>query len=81
MWPRDHPEELVARKFLDLEERFPNSDKNSPAVLAGENRRFVMFKTAASGRRPAERVAARGGRRGVHPTAAPPERRIPRMSL
>uniref|UniRef100_A0ACD6AL93 Uncharacterized protein n=1 Tax=Avena sativa TaxID=4498 RepID=A0ACD6AL93_AVESA len=40
-WPRDHPVALAARRFL--EERNPNSDKNSPTGLTGEDRRFVMF--------------------------------------
>uniref|UniRef100_A0A0E0API1 Manganese-dependent ADP-ribose/CDP-alcohol diphosphatase n=1 Tax=Oryza glumipatula TaxID=40148 RepID=A0A0E0API1_9ORYZ len=40
-WPRDHPVTAEAMKFL--EEKNPNSDKNSPDGLVGVDRRFVMF--------------------------------------
>uniref|UniRef100_A0A0E0LQ02 Manganese-dependent ADP-ribose/CDP-alcohol diphosphatase n=1 Tax=Oryza punctata TaxID=4537 RepID=A0A0E0LQ02_ORYPU len=40
-WPRDHP--VTAEAFKFLEEKNPNSDKNSPDGLVGVDRRFVMF--------------------------------------
>jgi len=43
-WPRDHPVTAAAMKFL--EEKNPNTDKNSPEGLVGVDRRFVMFNGA-----------------------------------
>lgn len=43
-WPKDHPKTLKALKFLD--EKNPNSDKNSPNGLADLERRFLMFNGA-----------------------------------
>ncbi|KAL3825156.1 hypothetical protein ACJIZ3_021185 [Penstemon smallii] len=43
-WPKDHPNTLKALHFL--EERNPNSDKNSPNGLVGLERRFLMFNGA-----------------------------------
>lgn len=40
-WPEDHPNTLKAMKFL--QERNPNSNKNSPNGLVGLERRFLMF--------------------------------------
>ncbi|XP_057950663.1 manganese-dependent ADP-ribose/CDP-alcohol diphosphatase [Malania oleifera] len=43
-WPHDHPKTLEALKFL--QEKNPNSDKNSPVGLVGLERRFLMFNGA-----------------------------------
>ncbi|OIT31415.1 PREDICTED: manganese-dependent ADP-ribose/CDP-alcohol diphosphatase-like [Nicotiana attenuata] len=40
-WPEDHPNTLKALKVL--QERNPNSDKNSPNGLVGLERRFLKF--------------------------------------
>lgn len=40
-WPEDHPNTLKALKVL--EEKNPNSDKNSPNGLVGLERRFLKF--------------------------------------
>ncbi|CAN4088037.1 unnamed protein product [Withania somnifera] len=40
-WPEDHPNTLKALKVL--QERNPNSDKNSPNGLVGPERRFLKF--------------------------------------
>ncbi|CAN8230645.1 unnamed protein product [Cochlearia groenlandica] len=40
-WPEDHPNTLAATKIL--EEKNPNSDKNSPEGLVDVERRFVKF--------------------------------------
>ena len=81
-WPRDHPVSLAARRFL--EKRNPNHDKNSPAGLAGTDRRFVMFTGGVGGvqLRWLDGVLRRAAGRGekavvcshlpVHPGAASP---------
>ncbi|KAE8707458.1 Manganese-dependent ADP-ribose/CDP-alcohol diphosphatase [Hibiscus syriacus] len=43
-WPIDHPNTLEAMKVLN--EKNPNSNKNSPEGLEGVDRRFVMFNGA-----------------------------------
>ncbi|PON96761.1 Calcineurin-like phosphoesterase domain, apaH type [Trema orientale] len=43
-WPHDHPKRLEAVKFL--QEKNPNSEKNSPEGLVGLERRFLMFNGA-----------------------------------
>jgi manganese-dependent ADP-ribose/CDP-alcohol diphosphatase len=43
-WPQDHPVTAAALKLLD--EKNPNSDKNSPVGLIGVDRRFVKFNGA-----------------------------------
>lgn len=43
-WPQDHPKRLDAVKFL--QEKNPNSDKNSPEGLVDLERRFLMFNGA-----------------------------------
>ncbi|KAL1201236.1 Manganese-dependent ADP-ribose/CDP-alcohol diphosphatase [Cardamine amara subsp. amara] len=43
-WPKDHPNTIAALKIL--EEKNPNSDKNSPAGLVDVERRFVKFNGA-----------------------------------
>lgn len=43
-WPQDHPNTFAALKIL--EEKNPNSDKNSPAGLVDVERRFVKFNGA-----------------------------------
>lgn len=43
-WPKDHPKTVKAVDFLW--ERNPNSDKNSPNGLLGQDRRFLMFNGA-----------------------------------
>jgi len=43
-WPHDHPVTAAATKLLD--EKNPNTDKNSPDGLVGVARRFVMFNGA-----------------------------------
>ena len=43
-WPKDHPKTLKALKFLN--EKNPNSDKNSPNGLVDLERRFLMFNGA-----------------------------------
>lgn len=43
-WPQNHPNTLEALKFL--EEKNPNTEKNSPAGLVGLERRFLMFNGA-----------------------------------
>lgn len=43
-WPQDHPKSLMALKFL--QEKNPNTDKNSPVGLVGLERRFLMFNGA-----------------------------------
>lgn len=43
-WPSDHPKTLEALRFL--QEKNPNSDKNSPDGLVGLERRFLMFNGA-----------------------------------
>jgi manganese-dependent ADP-ribose/CDP-alcohol diphosphatase len=43
-WPQDHPVTAAALKLLD--EKNPNSDKNSPDSLVGVERRFVKFNGA-----------------------------------
>ncbi|XP_078432522.1 manganese-dependent ADP-ribose/CDP-alcohol diphosphatase-like protein [Wolffia australiana] len=45
--PFDHPLTMVAWKLL--EEKNPNSDKNSPEGLTGLARRFLMFNGGVSG--------------------------------
>ncbi|CAN6914536.1 unnamed protein product [Brassica oleracea] len=40
-WPEDHPKTLAALKILD--EKNPNSEKNSPEGLVGVERRFVKY--------------------------------------
>ncbi|XP_010555507.1 PREDICTED: manganese-dependent ADP-ribose/CDP-alcohol diphosphatase [Tarenaya hassleriana] len=40
-WPRDHPHTAAALKIL--EEKNPNSDKNSPEGLVGLERRYLKF--------------------------------------
>lgn len=40
-WPQDHPRTLEALKLL--QEKNPNTEKNSPVGLVGEERRFLMF--------------------------------------
>lgn len=40
-WPQDHPRTLEALKLL--QEKNPNTEKNSPAGLVGQERRFLMF--------------------------------------
>lgn len=40
-WPQDHPNTLEALKIL--EEKNPNTEKNSPEGLVGLDRRFLMF--------------------------------------
>ncbi|PKI38644.1 manganese-dependent ADP-ribose/CDP-alcohol diphosphatase [Punica granatum] len=43
-WPHDHPKTLQAQQFL--QEKNPNTDKNSPNGLDGLERRFLMFNGA-----------------------------------
>lgn len=43
-WPQDHPSAIEALKFL--QERNPNTEKNSPVGLEGLERRFLMFNGA-----------------------------------
>ncbi|GAB4845731.1 hypothetical protein Ancab_039133 [Ancistrocladus abbreviatus] len=43
-WPHDHPNTLKALKLLN--EKNPNTDKNSPVGLTGTERRFLMFNGA-----------------------------------
>lgn len=43
-WPKDHPKTLEATRLL--EEKNPNTDKNSPVGLQGLERRFLMFNGA-----------------------------------
>ncbi|PIN10517.1 CDP-glycerol diphosphatase [Handroanthus impetiginosus] len=43
-WPKDHPNTIKALKFL--EEKNPNSNKNSPNGLVGLERRFLKFNGA-----------------------------------
>ncbi|KAF6137187.1 hypothetical protein GIB67_030951 [Kingdonia uniflora] len=43
-WPKDHPNTFKALKILD--EKNPNSDKNSPSGLVGLERRFLKFNGA-----------------------------------
>ncbi|KAF5182861.1 Manganese-dependent ADP-ribose/CDP-alcohol diphosphatase [Thalictrum thalictroides] len=43
-WPIDHPKTMEALKVL--QEKNPNSDKNSPEGLVGLERRFLMFNGA-----------------------------------
>ncbi|XP_030531422.1 manganese-dependent ADP-ribose/CDP-alcohol diphosphatase isoform X1 [Rhodamnia argentea] len=43
-WPEDHPKTQQALKFL--QDKNPNSDKNSPDGLVGTERRFLMFNGA-----------------------------------
>ncbi|KAL9674133.1 hypothetical protein QQ045_030403 [Rhodiola kirilowii] len=43
-WHKDHPNSLKALQFLN--EKNPNSDKNSPEGLLGPDRRFLMFNGA-----------------------------------
>lgn len=43
-WPQDHPNTFDAMKFL--QEKNPNSDKNSPLGLIDLERRFLMFNGA-----------------------------------
>uniref|UniRef100_A0A7N0U922 Calcineurin-like phosphoesterase domain-containing protein n=1 Tax=Kalanchoe fedtschenkoi TaxID=63787 RepID=A0A7N0U922_KALFE len=43
-WPKDHPNLLMALQFL--QEKNPNSNKNSPDGLVGLDRRFLMFNGA-----------------------------------
>ncbi|XP_010248675.1 PREDICTED: manganese-dependent ADP-ribose/CDP-alcohol diphosphatase [Nelumbo nucifera] len=43
-WPQDHPNTLEALKVL--QEKNPNSDKNSPMGMVGLERRFLMFNGA-----------------------------------
>ncbi|KAM1736573.1 hypothetical protein ACFX12_014917 [Malus domestica] len=43
-WPQDHPCTIEALKFL--QEKIPNSDKNSPSALEGLERRLLMFNGA-----------------------------------
>ncbi|RID78678.1 hypothetical protein BRARA_A01476 [Brassica rapa] len=40
-WPEDHPKTMAALKIL--EEKNPNSEKNSPEGLVGVERRFVKY--------------------------------------
>ncbi|EYU22196.1 hypothetical protein ABFS82_09G013000 [Erythranthe guttata] len=40
-WPANHPNTIKALDFLN--EKNPNSDKNSPNGLVGPDRRFLMF--------------------------------------
>ncbi|XP_074302389.1 manganese-dependent ADP-ribose/CDP-alcohol diphosphatase-like [Silene latifolia] len=43
-WPKDHPKTLQAMTILN--EKNPNSEKNSPSGLEGFERRFLMFNGA-----------------------------------
>ncbi|PKA66170.1 Manganese-dependent ADP-ribose/CDP-alcohol diphosphatase [Apostasia shenzhenica] len=43
-WPQDHPKTSAAVKFL--QEKNPNTSKNSPVGLLGLDRRFLMFNGA-----------------------------------
>lgn len=43
-WPEDHPNTLKAVKFL--QEKNPNTEKNSPEGLVGLQRRFLKFNGA-----------------------------------
>ncbi|XP_072992508.1 manganese-dependent ADP-ribose/CDP-alcohol diphosphatase [Typha latifolia] len=43
-WPQDHPITMEAIKFL--QEKNPNTDKNSPNGLQGLERRFLLFNGA-----------------------------------
>uniref|UniRef100_A0A7N0TP38 Manganese-dependent ADP-ribose/CDP-alcohol diphosphatase n=1 Tax=Kalanchoe fedtschenkoi TaxID=63787 RepID=A0A7N0TP38_KALFE len=43
-WPEDHPNSQQALRVL--QEKNPNSDKNSPEGLVGPDRRFLMFNGA-----------------------------------
>ncbi|KAL6583728.1 hypothetical protein OROMI_003017 [Orobanche minor] len=43
-WPKGHPNAAKALNFLN--ERNPNSDKNSPNGLVGPDRRYLMFNGA-----------------------------------
>ncbi|XP_074294655.1 manganese-dependent ADP-ribose/CDP-alcohol diphosphatase-like [Silene latifolia] len=43
-WPKDHPKALQAMRILD--EKNPNSEKNSPSGLEGFEKRFLMFNGA-----------------------------------
>ncbi|MCL7040980.1 hypothetical protein MKW94_014349 [Papaver nudicaule] len=45
-WPHDHPKTLQALKFL--QDKNPNTDKNSPAGLVGLERRFLKFNGGIS---------------------------------
>ncbi|RZC71337.1 hypothetical protein C5167_034777 [Papaver somniferum] len=45
-WPQDHPKTLQALKIL--QEKNPNTDKNSPSGLVGLERRFVKFNGGIS---------------------------------
>lgn len=43
-WPHDHPKTLAAKLILD--EKNPNTDKNSPEGMVGLDQRFLMFNGA-----------------------------------